>query len=468
MQVEIAEAFEFLLYPKWLKSLSGGRGAAKSETVAEILVARAHDFGDRVLCGREFQNSIDDSVYALIKAKIYKMGWADDFDIQANAIYCKLNGGCFHFTGLARNIKSLKSKFGYNILWVEEAETLSQDSIDTILPTIRENGAEIWFTWNWYETISPVYKLLITPYEQAIREFGFYEDNLIYTKKVSWRDNPWFPDILKFQMEKMRAENYKKYLHIWEGECNSDYEDSIIEPEWVDAAVDLHLHINWEKRGEKVLSFDPADSGVDAKATVTRHGMLIEDVKQWKHGDLDKAIALAFDEAYNYRADIMVYDSVGVGAGVKVGLTERIAGRKIEVKGFGGGESPTPGLYKDDRPNADVFINKRAQYWWLLRDRFERAYQVRNGAYHDPMTLISLSSNIKELDALKAELVRQQRKRTSGSRVIQLISKDEMRLKKIPSPNMADALMQSFAVDGINKAPVNFIPLPKANHYSNR
>ena len=74
MQVEIAEAFEFLLYPKWLKSLSGGRGAAKSETVAEILVARAHDFGDRVLCGREFQNSIDDSVYALIKAKIYKMG----------------------------------------------------------------------------------------------------------------------------------------------------------------------------------------------------------------------------------------------------------------------------------------------------------------------------------------------------------------------------------------------------------
>ena len=264
-------------------------------------------------------------------------------------------------------------------------------------------------------------------------------------RKVSWRDNPKFPEVLRIEMEIDKAQNYKKYLHVWEGECNADYEDSVIEPEWIDAAIDSHVKLNYKPRGERATGFDPADSGKDAKAVAKRYGMLVEDVKKWTHGDIDDAIALAFDEAFDYRADIIVYDSIGVGAGIKVGLKDRIAGRAIEVQGFGAADSPWPGRYEDDKQNEDVFRNLRAMGWWLLRDRFKRTYAaITKGEYFDPATMISLSSSIKDLEQLKTELVRQQRKRTSGSRLIQLISKDEMRAKGIPSPNLADALMMCF------------------------
>lgn len=464
------ECFETLLYPKRLKVRYGGRGAGKSEDVAEKAVAFAYQMGDRWLCGREYQNSIDDSVYGLIVSKIRLMeaeGIIPEgfFDVQASLIYGR-NGSCFKFVGLARNVESLKSKYGYTKVWLEEAETISDKTWTLLEPSIRAEGSEIWITFNPNEEAAPTYQRYVKPYEDAIREKGFYIDDLIDVRKVGWQDNPWFPDVLRQQMERDKALNYKKYLHVWEGECNADYDDSIIEPEWIDAAIDAHVKLNYRPRGEIVTSFDPADSGKDAKGLAQRQGMFVKDVRQWKDGDLDDAITRAFDSAFESRADILVYDSIGVGAGVKVGLANRVAGRNLVVHGFGGGDAPTAGIYKDDRLNKDVFKNKRAQYWWLLRDRFERTYQATvKGEYFDPETMISLSSEIKELAQLKAELVRQQRKRTSGSRLIQLVSKDEMRAAGIPSPNMADALVMAFAVDDIPKPQDLNIHIPAVSHY---
>lgn len=446
MQIDLIEAFEPLLYPKRIKCYFGGRGAAKSEEYAELLVYDAWAHGDKVLCGREFQNSIEDSSYALIVAKIDKLGLRGFFDIQATAIYGK-NGSCFKFVGLARNIESLKSKFGYTKVWIEEAETVSEKTWKTLIPTVRAEGSEIWISFNPDEFEAPTYQRFVAPYLEAINRQGFYEDDYIYVRKVSWRDNPFFPETLRIEMERDKKTNYKKYLHIWEGECNADYEDSIIESDWIEASIDSHLRLNYKPRGERVVSFDPADSGKDAKSITKRYGMFVEDVKKWTHGDIDDAIAMTFDEAFEYRADIIVYDSIGVGAGVKVGLKDRIAGRSIEVQGFGAGDSPRPGKYKEDKQSEDVFLNLRAQGWWMLRDRLENTYKaLEKGEYLDPSQLISLSSKIKDLDHLKAELVRQQRKRTSGSRLIQLVSKDEMRKNGIPSPNMADSLMMSFMI----------------------
>ena len=453
MEIDLIEAFEMLPIPKRIKCFFGGRGAAKSETFAELLVILAYARGDRVLCAREFQNSIEDSSYALIVAKIDKLGLRDFFDVQATAIYGR-NGSCFKFVGLARNIQSLKSKFGYTICWVEEAETVSQKTWDLLLPTIRAENSEVWISFNPNEAVAATYAQFVAPYLDAINAQGFYEDDYIYVRKVSWRDNPYFPETLRQEMERDKRANYKKYLHVWEGECNADYADSIIESEWIDAAIDSHLKLNYKTRGERVLSFDPADSGVDAKATAMRYGMLVSNVKQWSDGDLNQAIGVAFDDAFDFRADVLVYDSVGVGAGVKVGLKERVGERQIDVIGFAGGDSPTAGRYKEDRQNEDVFRNKRAQFWWLLRDRLERTYQaIEHGEYSDPVDMISLSSSIKDLDQLKAELVRQQRKRSASSRLIQLVSKDEMRAQGIPSPNMADALMMAWAIPAQRKKP---------------
>jgi phage terminase large subunit len=444
LEIDLFEAFEFLLYPKRIKVAFGGRGGAKSEEIAEILVWYAWQHGDKILCGREFQNSLEESSYALIEAKIAKFGLGDFFKCQNDGIYGR-NGSCFKFVGLARNVTSLKSKFGFNKVWIEEAENVSDDTWKVLIPTVREADSEIWISFNPNEIDAPTYTRFVLPYLDIIRQQGYYEDDYTYVRRVSYRDNPKFPEVLRIEMERDKAHNYKKYLHVWEGECNADYEDSVIEPEWFDAAIDAHLRLHYKPRGERVLGFDPADAGSDAKATARRYGMFVEDVRKWSDGDIDDAIARAFDEAFDQRADLIVYDSIGVGAGVKVGLKERIAGRKIEVQGFGAGDSPWPGKYKDDRLNEDVFRNLRAMGWWLLRDRFENTYKaVTKGEYFDPAQLISLSSEIKDLEQLKTELVRQQRKRTSGSRLIQLVSKDEMRAKKIPSPNMADALMMCF------------------------
>jgi phage terminase large subunit len=462
MQIDLIEAFEPLLYPKRIKCYYGGRGAAKSEQIAEMLVYCAWKYGDPILCGREFQNSIEDSSYALIVAKIDKLGLRSFFDIQATAIYGR-NGSCFKFVGLARNIESLKSKFGYKKVWIEEAESVPERTWNVLLPTVRAAGSEVWISFNPNEAEAPTYQRFVAPYLEAIEERGYFEDEYIYVRKVSFRDNPYFPDTLRIEMERDKKSNFKKYLHVWEGECNADYTDSIIEAEWIDAAVDAHLKLNYKTRGERVLGFDPADSGSDAKAITKRYGMLVEDVKRWTHGDIDDAIALAFDEAFAYRADVIVYDSIGVGAGVKVGLKERIGDRATEVHGFGAADSPRPGKYKDDKQNEDVFRNLRAQGWWLLRDRFENTYKaITKGEYFDPADLISLSSSIKDLDTLKAELVRQQRKRSSGSRLIQLISKDEMRAKGIKSPNMADSLMMSFMLKEKKRErkPLKTIPEP--------
>lgn len=465
MEIELFEAFEFLLYPKRIKVPFGGRGGAKSEEIAEILVWNAWANCKKILCGREFQNSMEESSYALIVAKIEKFGLQSFFDVQRDGIYGR-NGSCFKFVGLSRNITSLKSKFGYDIVWIEEAENVAEESWKVLIPTIRAADSEIWISFNPGEPDAPTYKRFVLPYidhinkEIAAGRPGVFEDDYIYVRKVSFRDNPRFPEVLRIEMERDKATNFKKYLHVWEGECNADYEDSVIEPEWIDAAVDAHKKLNYKPRGDRVVGFDPADSGSDAKALAKRYGMLVEDVVRWTEGDIDDAVTRAFDESFDYRADIIVYDSIGVGAGVKVGLKERIADRNIDVQGFGAADSPWPGIYEQDRKNEDVFRNLRAMGWWLLRDRFKRTYEaIAKGEYHDPATMISLSGDIKDLQQLKTELVRQQRKRTAGSKMIQLVSKDEMRAKKIPSPNMADALMMAFMVKDKRK-PTEHRPRP--------
>lgn len=463
MALSLARAFVPLLQPKRFKVYYGGRGAAKSMAFAAVLVLDCHRSGCKVLCAREYQNSMDDSVYSLIVDQIYQQGLERYFDIQATAIYHRLNGGCFRFIGLARNIQSIKSKFGYNRCWVEEAETISEKSWRYLIPTLRLEDSEVWVSFNPEEEDSATFKLFIKPFAHELTESGVYEDSEYYVRKVSWRDNPWFPEVLRAEMERDKARNLKRYLHIWEGELFAEYEDSVIEPEWVEAAIDAHLKLGIKPRGERVIGFDPADSGKDAKAICKRQGVVVEDVYGWTDGDVSEAIGRLWQASWDYRADLIVFDSLGVGAAVKVGLQEHIGNRKMLVNGFDAGGSPF-GAYSG-RPAKDVFRNKRAQFWWVLRDRFEATYRaVVKGEYVDPDTIISLSSTMPQLAKLKAELIRQQRKRGGGSTIIQLISKDEMRAKGVPSPNLADALMMSFDVGLYNAtvdAPKVAPPIPK-------
>jgi len=437
----------------------GGRGGAKTVSISQALLLIGARQKKKFLCLREFMNSIDDSVHAVLKEEISNAGLSNVFKGLASSIV-GTNGSSFKYAQLARNLASIKSKHDFDISWVEEAETVTEESLDVLEPTIRKSGSELWFSFNPESEDSAVYSRYVTPYLDHLNKYGFYEDDNIYVLKIGIEDNPFAPQELIDLSEKMKKENYKKWLHVFGGEPYSDYSESIIQPEWIEAAIDAHKKIKgFEAIGVRSLGFDPADTGVDASAAMARHGSVVFYGKKWENADLPKSIKLVFKKLYDDRIEQMVYDNVGLGVGVKVGLKERIEGKNITVTGFGGGDkvdNPTK-IYQLDKSNKNTFKNKRAQYIWLLRDRFEATYNaVERGVFTDPAKLISLSSDIEDLKTLKFEILQVRRKLTDNS-IIQIESKKDLKKRGIKSYNMFDSLYMCFA----NPPPTKIFTPPK-------
>jgi len=448
--IDLPLKFQFLFKPKRIKVAYGGRGGGKSVAFAKTILFRCHKERTRVLCLREFQNSIDDSVHSMMEDEITKMNMGDKLQALSNRVD-GINGSAIRYGQLARNLASIKSKHDFDIAWIEEAETVTERSLDVLIPTMRKSGSELFISFNPYEEDGAVYSRFVKPYESEIDKNGFYEDDDLFVCKVGLEDNPFAPEELLRDSEQMKEKHYKKWLHVYGGYPNTNYEDSIIQPEWVEASIDAHKKISTlSEQGIKVAGFDPADTGEDAKAVAVRHGCVVTRLDEWDDGELPDAIDKAFSTAYDERCNSFVYDADGLGAAVKVGLEKRIEGSSLVVEAYrGGAKVDSPDARYADATNKDLFRNKRAQYWWYLRDRFEATYNaVENGVYADPETLISLSSDIPKLRALKAELTRVKRKYGNNTN-IQLESKEEMRKRGVHSPNMADALVMCFA----NKPP---------------
>jgi phage terminase large subunit len=185
LNVEFPEKLEFLFEPSRYKVLYGGRGSGKSWGVARALLVIGLQKSIRVLCAREFQNSISDSVHALLADQIKSMGLEDFYTVQNTSIF-GANGTEFLFAGLKHNITKIKSFEGVDIAWIEEAQTTSKSSWDTLIPTIRKEGSEIWITFNPELDTDETYKrFVVSPPSQAV------------TQKVNWSDNHWFPKVLQ-------------------------------------------------------------------------------------------------------------------------------------------------------------------------------------------------------------------------------------------------------------------------------
>lgn len=444
LKVNLPHKFEFLFKPKRFKIMFGGRGGGKTVSCSKALSIIAAQNKTKILCLREFMNSIDDSVHSSLKDEIELLSLADRFKITNNQIEGQ-NGSQVKYAALARNLSSIKSKHDFDIAWIEEAETVSQKSLDVLFPTIRKSGSEVWATFNPDDEFGAIYQL-VKPHLDTISKQGFYEGEDIYIVKVNLEDNPFAPQELIDASAKMQRESFKKWRHIYGGEVFSDYRQSIIQPEWVEAAIDAHIKLKFKPEGVKSMGFDPADTG-DAKALMLRHGSVITHGLQWSDGEYPEALDKAFNMAYELRAEHIVYDADGMGVGVKDGLAKRIEGKNIIVTPYhGGGAKDNPDqIYANDKTNKDTFKNKRAQYYWNLVDRFEKTYNaVEKNLYTDPDNLISLSSKIEDLDILKSELTRIERKKGANT-YIQIESKKDMISRGVKSPNMADALKMCFA-----------------------
>lgn len=188
--------------------LYGGRGGAKSWFIAMVLVIKALEKKNQIiLCVREVQNSILDSVHSVLVSTIERLKLDPFFIITEKKIECK-NGSKFIFKGLHRNIQGIKSTEGIDYCWIEEAQTISQDSIDLLWPTVRKENSQIYVSFNPDQSEDPIYQRFVANQR---------DDTLLI--KINYTDNPFFPDVLKAEMEYDREYNYDKYLHVWEGEC---------------------------------------------------------------------------------------------------------------------------------------------------------------------------------------------------------------------------------------------------------
>ncbi len=210
-----------LMLPRRYKCLYGGRGSGKSFGCAEALLIEGLRRKIRVLCAREFQVSIKDSVHALLKARIEVLGLEDFYTVQETAII-GANGSSFIFKGVRHNVQSIKSMAGLTHCWLEEAQTISADSWKVLVPTIREEGSEIWVTFNPLNRTDTVYQELVEK----------KRDNA-YVERVNWDRNPHFPSVLDDERRSMQATDPDAYHHIWEGGFWEQSEAQILHGKWV-------------------------------------------------------------------------------------------------------------------------------------------------------------------------------------------------------------------------------------------
>jgi phage terminase large subunit len=204
---------ECLWTPSRYKVVRGGRGSAKSRSFASALVLQAAAGHQRVLCGREVQRAIKDSSKRLLDDEIDRLGLRSSFE-STDAEIRGPHESLFLFTGIRGNAQSVKSIEGITRFWGDEASAFSQASLDTLIPTIRANDSELWFSYNPDLETDPI-------------DAMFRADELppgTIWREVNYDQNPWFPDVLRVEMEWDRKRDIEKYQHVWRGQYRRNSE----------------------------------------------------------------------------------------------------------------------------------------------------------------------------------------------------------------------------------------------------
>lgn len=222
MEISLPQYAAPLFQPFRNKVLLGGRGSAKSFSIAKALIIITASQKKKVLCGREFQNSINDSVHSLLRSQIEEMKLSHLFSIKQNSIESTC-GSEFLFKGVRHNVNSIKSIPDIDILWLEEADTISQTSWDILIPTIRKDGSEIWCSYNPNKEDDPTHKKFVNTKNPPANS---------YIVKVSYKNNPWFPEVLRKEMEYQYKVDPDLAMHIWEGECRTHSDAQIFKDKW--------------------------------------------------------------------------------------------------------------------------------------------------------------------------------------------------------------------------------------------
>lgn len=433
----------FWAAPARNRVLYGGRASSKSWDAAGFATFLADNYQLRVLCVRQFQNRISESVYALLKIQIERFGLSERFDVQRDKIYNMATGSEFMFYGLWRSIDEIKSLESIDILWIEEAHNLTEEQWKVLEPTIRKAGSQVWVIFNPKLATDFAYKrFVVNPPPNTI------------VRKINYDENPFLSDTMLKIIEAARAEDPDEFAHVYGGEPMQDDDGVIIKRSWIMAAIDAHKVLGFTGDGRKRIGFDIADSGADKCATVNAHGSVVLGADMWKaaEDELLKSCTRVYHRARELKAAI-TYDSIGVGAsaGAKFGeLNLAHPGQLVAYSKFnaGGAVWRPESIYSQGTKNKDMFSNIKAQAWWLLADRFRNTFNaVRKGEIFTPDQMISLSSDLPHLELLIDELSTPLRDYDANGRV-KVESKKDLAKREVASPNLADAIVMAFAPEG--------------------
>lgn len=300
LSCDLPEWAERLFHPTRYKVCYGGRGAGRSWSFARALLIRAAQAPIRVLCTRELQTSIRDSVHQLLRDQIGHMGLSGYSALEREIRHA--NGSVFLFEGLRHNVTKIKSLEGVDVCWVEEAETISAASWDILIPTIRKAGSEIWITFNPREEHDATYqRFVVSPPRDA------------WVFHATWKDNPWFTDELREEKDRLYALDPDLAAHVWGGQCRTVSDAQILRGKYVVEAFDVDPDWHGPYQG---LDFGFAqDPTAGVRAWVYDDTLYVERELYRLHLELDHTKAAFCDalpnaEKYVTRADSARPDTI--------------------------------------------------------------------------------------------------------------------------------------------------------------
>ena len=427
--------------------LKGGRGGGKTETLGQFFVVNSFNDSGDILCIREVQNSISDSVYKVITEWIEKLELETYFHVLKTEIVNKKTGARFIFRGMKGTTESssIKSLKGVKFVWYEEAQTATKPSIDMLLPTIRIEGCKFFFSMN-PDSDSDVVPAIIGAYASC------------KTIHINYYDNQYCPQVLIDQANECKELFPQEYDHIWLGKSRSDGDrQTVVTKELLYQCVDAHLTLGHDG-GFAYAGLDLAAGELkknDKNALSIVQGCRVKLSEEWRSGDLQ----VVANTANQYCSDLSVtrlyYDAVGVGG--FAGKQLMAVNPEYGVEAYMGHHT----VHGKDKPfiktrggkisNFDYFKNLKSQMWWNVRLRAENTLRMLRGFNNmRPEYYLSLDSGITNLDNLISELSQATWKEDNSGRVI--IDKTPADYKVVHdgktvtmrSPNRADSLVSAY------------------------
>lgn len=399
-KIKFVAAFREIFNPVWRYIVFyGGRSSGKSQNVALGLLLRGRQGKLRILCTREIQNTIKDSVHKLLSDLIEKHGFTD-YEVTRDTIINRLTGTEFIFKGLKLNITEIKSTEGIDICWIEEAQSVTKESLDIITPTIRKEGSQIIVTFNRFQELDPVYVHFV---QNKPPKTYVGKVNYDVLEKVGL-----LPDVIKTEMESDKA--YPSlFAHKWLGEPISQSEFSILSRDAVLEAMQREV----EDDGQEVVGVDVARMGEDRTVFWKRKGLATKATKKFrKLRTTEVCDQLERFVEYDKEIEIKV-DDTGVGGGV----TDEMKKRGYNVTPVNFGATPN---------DKDKYPNVISEAWFYLE------------------TILNKISLPMDSDLLMELTSRQWNQDSKGKRKVE--SKNDYKRRGFNSPDLADACIICYYV----------------------